>query len=76
EQVDSARSDGSGTHSCRLSVKTGTSMACPIVAGAAAMVRQYFMDESFYLADQAARGWSDDSGRQCESFSPSSATVK
>ncbi|CAN0382498.1 unnamed protein product [Scytosiphon promiscuus] len=34
------------------------------------------MDESFYFADQAARGWCDDSGRQCESFSPSSATVK
>ncbi|CAN0533429.1 unnamed protein product, partial [Scytosiphon promiscuus] len=36
--VYSARSDGSDNHSCRLSTKSGTSMACPIVAGVSAMV--------------------------------------
>ncbi|CAN0534811.1 unnamed protein product, partial [Laminaria digitata] len=39
-------------------------------------VRQYFLDESFYLADVTARGWCNDGGSQCEAFSPSSATVK
>ena len=39
-------------------------------------IRQYFLDESFYLADVTARGWCNDGRFQCEAFSPSSATVK
>lgn len=39
-------------------------------------IRQYFMDESFYVADRTARGWCDDDAFPCEAFSPSSATVK
>lgn len=39
-QIYSAASDGDeDTHSCRLWAYAGTSMSCPIVAGAAAMVR-------------------------------------
>ena len=38
-QIYSARSDGADNISCRLAAISGTSMSCPIVAGAAAMVR-------------------------------------
>ncbi|CAN0550288.1 unnamed protein product, partial [Laminaria digitata] len=37
--IYSAGGDGSESHSCRLWAYAGTSMSCPIVAGAAAMVR-------------------------------------
>ncbi|CAM9227955.1 unnamed protein product, partial [Laminaria digitata] len=76
DAIYSASSDGKDTHSCRLAVSEGTSMSCPIVAGASAMVRQYFSDASFYVADVTARGWCDDDVFPCEEFSPSSATVK
>eukprot|EP00904_Undaria_pinnatifida_P000092 jgi/Undpi1/10083/HiC_scaffold_28.g12537.m1 len=76
DAIYSARSDGADNISCRLAAFSGTSMSCPIVAGAAAMVRQYFVDANFYLADVTARGWCNDGGPQCQAFSPSSATVK
>lgn len=38
EQVYSAGGDDTGVHSCRLCASSGTSMACPIVAGASALV--------------------------------------
>eukprot|EP00904_Undaria_pinnatifida_P011011 jgi/Undpi1/703/HiC_scaffold_10.g04167.m1 len=76
DAIYSARGGGEDTGSCRLFATSGTSMSTPIVSGAAAMVRQYFLDESFYLADVTARGWCNDGGPQCEAFSPSSATVK
>eukprot|EP00904_Undaria_pinnatifida_P011000 jgi/Undpi1/702/HiC_scaffold_10.g04166.m1 len=76
DEIYSARGGGENTGSCRLFATFGTSMSTPIVSGAAAMVRQYFLDESFYLADVTARGWCNDGGPQCEAFSPSSATVK
>ncbi|CAB1107200.1 unnamed protein product [Ectocarpus sp. CCAP 1310/34] len=75
DMVYSAASDGTDSHSCRLWAYQGTSMSCPIVAGAAAMVRQYFVDETFYTADVTARGFCSD-GFICEGFSPSAATVK
>ncbi|CAM9790716.1 unnamed protein product, partial [Ectocarpus fasciculatus] len=75
DQVYSAAADGSDTHSCRLWANQGTSMSCPIVAGASAMIRQYFVDETFYTADVTARGFCSD-GFICEGFSPSAATVK
>lgn len=37
-QIYSAASDGMDSHSCRIIAELGTSMSCPIVAGAAAMV--------------------------------------
>lgn len=37
-QIYSAASDATSEHSCRLWMYAGTSMACPITAGAAAMV--------------------------------------
>ncbi|CAN0343522.1 unnamed protein product, partial [Scytosiphon promiscuus] len=73
--VYSAAGDGTDTHSCRLWAYSGTSMSCPIVAGAAAMIRQYFVDDSFYAADVTARGFCSD-GFLCEGFLPSAATVK
>eukprot|EP00903_Cladosiphon_okamuranus_P015158 g14016.t1 len=75
DAVYSAAGDGTDSHTCRLWASTGTSMSAPVVAGASAMVRQYFLDEDFYTADVTARGFCGD-GFLCESFSPSSATVK
>ncbi|KAL6772119.1 hypothetical protein ACKKBG_A28990 [Auxenochlorella protothecoides x Auxenochlorella symbiontica] len=40
----SAKSSTSGTETCELQGLVGTSMATPVVAGSAALVRQYFMD--------------------------------
>lgn len=37
-QIYSASSDGDDTYSCRLAAFPGTSMSCPIAAGASAMV--------------------------------------
>ncbi|CAM9132446.1 unnamed protein product, partial [Laminaria digitata] len=76
DAIYSAAGDGSDTHSCRLWAYAGTSMACPIVAGASAMVRQYFLDASFYFDDVTERGWCDDDACMRGSFSPSSATIK
>ncbi|CAN0200177.1 unnamed protein product [Ectocarpus sp. 6 AP-2014] len=76
DMIYSAASDGEeDTHSCRLWAYAGTSMSCPIVAGASAMVRQYFMESEFYAADLATRGFCDD-WDGCEALTPSSATVK
>ncbi|CBN77322.1 peptidase S8 and S53 [Ectocarpus siliculosus] len=75
DTVYSAASDGTDSHSCRLWAYQGTSMSCPIVAGASAMVRQYFVNETFYTADVTSRGFCSD-GFICEGFSPSAATVK
>ncbi|CAN0370803.1 unnamed protein product, partial [Scytosiphon promiscuus] len=51
DQVFSAWSDGTDDHSCKLLAGAGTSASCPLVAGAAALVRQYFTDPSFFAAD-------------------------
>ncbi|CAN0507940.1 unnamed protein product, partial [Scytosiphon promiscuus] len=40
--IYSAASDGSDERSCRLYAYLGTSMSCPIVAGASAMVSPIF----------------------------------
>ncbi|CAN0390119.1 unnamed protein product, partial [Pylaiella littoralis] len=76
DSVYSAASDGEeDKYSCRLFAFAGTSMSCPIVAGAAAMIRQYFMDAQFYGADLKARGFCGD-WDGCEGFVPSAATLK
>ncbi|CAN0198488.1 unnamed protein product, partial [Ectocarpus sp. 6 AP-2014] len=76
DAIYSAASDGSmDTHSCRLWAYVGTSMSTPIVAGASAMIRQYFMNETFFATDMTARGFCDE-WAGCEAFSPSSATLK
>eukprot|EP00903_Cladosiphon_okamuranus_P006848 g6670.t1 len=76
DMIYSAASDGKKeSHSCRLWAYAGTSMSCPIVAGASAMVRQYFMDSAFYATDMVARGFCDD-WAGCDAFPPSSATIK
>jgi len=48
QSIMSSRSDGSLTsHQCELQSNFGTSMACPLVAGSAVLLRQYFTD-GFY----------------------------
>ncbi|CAM9375513.1 unnamed protein product, partial [Sphacelaria rigidula] len=77
DQVLSAGSDGTDDHSCQLYATQGTSMSCPIVAGAAAMIRQYFKDDTFYVNDLNSRGLCGASTAfACEGFSPYAATVK
>ena len=51
---------------CGVAVFRGTSMATPIVAGSAVLVRQYFM-QGFYPTGQATKG---------HEFEPSGALVK
>eukprot|EP00752_Nemacystus_decipiens_P015150 g13496.t1 len=75
DEIYSADGNDDGDESCRISAKAGTSMASAVASGAAAMVRQYFRDSSFYGADVEARGFCD-SGFSCEGFSASAATVK
>ncbi len=76
-QIFSAANGGEG--SCELDRNSGTSMSCPIAAGAAALVRQYFVD-GFYSDDVEARSGLCASGANpawaCSSFSPSGALVK
>ncbi|CAM9895106.1 unnamed protein product [Pylaiella littoralis] len=77
DKVFSASSDGTEETSCKLVAFSGTSASCPVVAGAAALVRQYFKDQSFYAKDFSARGFSGGSSSfQFSGFAPSSATVK
>ena len=47
EEIDSAAASLSASESCFISRMSGTSMATPIAAGAAALVRQYFTN-GFY----------------------------
>lgn len=74
-QIFSAANGGDG--SCQLGRNSGTSMSCPIAAGAAALVRQYFVG-GFYSDDLKARGGlcTTTSTWACDSFSPSGALVK
>ncbi|CAN0227366.1 unnamed protein product [Scytosiphon promiscuus] len=79
DKVASAWSDGTDDHSCRLMLGRGTSAACPLVAGAAALVRQYFTDASFFAEDVHSRGACDTGNStvfKCDAFAPSAATVK
>jgi subtilisin family serine protease len=65
--VISAASDGSiATDNCQVTAASGTSMACPTVAGLAALVRQYFMD-GFWPTGKADPG---------SGFEPTSALVR
>lgn len=75
-QVFSAANGGDG--SCELDRNSGTSMSCPIAAGAAALVRQYMVD-GFYSDDLNARGGlctAASPAWACDNFSPSGALVK
>ncbi|CAN0399243.1 unnamed protein product, partial [Ectocarpus fasciculatus] len=75
--IFSASNGGDG--SCQLDRNSGTSMSCPIAAGAAALVRQYLVD-GFYADDVGARGSlcaaGTDPAWACDPFSPSGALVK
>ncbi|CAN0288582.1 unnamed protein product, partial [Scytosiphon promiscuus] len=79
DKVASAWSDGTDDHGCRLVAGGGTSAACPLVAGSAALVRQYFTDPAFFAKDVSARGacgTGNSIAFQCDAFAPSAATVK
>ena len=58
-QVYSAAGDGTDKYTCRLWAYAGTSMSCPIVAGAAAMVCKTFVIKprlkSSYAKEQFAQ---------------------
>lgn len=58
-------SASSGT-TCGVTANTGTSMACPAVAGTAMLVRQYYMD-GFYPSGLA---------ESADAFTPSAALIK
>eukprot|EP00904_Undaria_pinnatifida_P012698 jgi/Undpi1/8559/HiC_scaffold_25.g11024.m1 len=80
DMVISARSAGySGEQTCQLDVRDGTSMSTPIVAGALAIVRQYFR-QGWYTADVTARGLCDGGEffncMQTGNFDPSGALLK
>lgn len=63
----SADSDGlKGSNNCGTRAYSGTSMATPTTAGAAALVRQYYVD-GFYPSGMA---------RPADAFTPSAALVK
>jgi Subtilase family len=66
-QVIAGDSDGNvGTHNCDLSNQSGTSWASPTIAGAAALVRQYYTD-GFYPSGAATAA---------DRFMPSAALLK
>jgi hypothetical protein len=66
-QVIAGDSDGDiGTHNCNLSNQSGTSWASPTIAGAAALVRQYYTD-GFYPSGAATAA---------DRFTPSAALLK
>ncbi|CAM9635731.1 unnamed protein product, partial [Discosporangium mesarthrocarpum] len=80
--LTAGHSYGPKDRSCEIRMTSGTSMACPLVAGAAAMVRQYYMD-GFYARDVSARGLcqgvlegSDAVGFPCQPFTPMAVLIK
>ncbi|CAM9611967.1 unnamed protein product, partial [Hapterophycus canaliculatus] len=75
DMIYSADGAYDGGDSCRLTPRAGTSMSTAVASGAAAMVRQYFRDSSFYSDDVESRGFCGQ-GFVCDGFSASSATVK
>ncbi|KAK3276892.1 hypothetical protein CYMTET_15065 [Cymbomonas tetramitiformis] len=68
ESIVSAGTDGrfSGIKQCYVAALSGTSMSTPLVAGAAALVRQYFVD-GYYPSKTAT---------PADSFNPSGALIK
>jgi hypothetical protein len=68
--ITSAAASGTTSRTCGTTVKSGTSMATPMAAGAAALVRQYFMDTRFYASNCNAEY------SFCRSFNPLASTVK
>ena len=81
----SANADDSNTETCSITYNQGTSMSTPIVAGTAALVRQYF-SKGTYLAHAEYVSLSVGSGKNgevvclnhytCENITASAALVK
>jgi hypothetical protein len=72
DQLMSAKSNGQGGQSCNTVEMTGTSMASPAAAGAALLVRQYFMDTNKRFWTKACNV----KYNSCKVFTPSGALVK
>ena len=66
----SAKASGSTAATCETVSMAGTSMATPAASGAAATVRQYFLDTNFWGT------MCNSSYSKCGSFNPKGATVK
>jgi len=75
DSVNSANAAGDGSQSCSTTIKTGTSQATPACSGAAALVRQYFSDSTFF-ANYCSQGSASSSSTGCSGFSPSGVLVK
>ena len=67
---EALESEVGGDIAARVIEKSGTSMATPVVAGTAILVRQYFMDPSFW-ATLCVPGQ-----KYCCSFTPTAAMLK
>lgn len=66
----SAKSNGIDGRSCGTTAKSGTSMASPAAAGAAALIMQYFRDSGQWAKNCNSLYWF------CRPFSPSGLLVK
>ena len=70
DSVESAMSNGNAGPSCVIIEKAGTSMASPAVAGAAAVIRQFFQD-SFFWESVCNKNYA-----YCKAFTPSGVLLK
>jgi subtilisin family serine protease len=66
----SALASGTTADTCATTQKTGTSMASPAAAGAAVLIRQYFMDVKFW------KSHCKPSYNSCKVFTPSGVLLK
>ena len=68
--LNSAKASGSNAKTCTVAEKSGTSMSSPGVAGAALLIRQYFMVKSFWMS------YCNPAYKSCKQFSPTGSLLK
>ena len=66
----SASAHGTGGSTCATTEKSGTSMASPAAAGAAALIRQYFMNDKYWSAVCNPNYY------ECRAFPPTGVLMK